>query len=219
MFERYRDAPADFFGSDSWNLTTASPWTGLDCLELVAPIQVLCYPTWESAILVRTGSKRSNNVEYFTSPLGAALKDRADFRRFIEELGLPLGTARVLKGLNRDVASALSPEKKQQAFEQLLEIGVDNVVCEGASRWLPAWPNNPVVDHLFFIANGKISYFPNLDLRVRLSRNGKPPTVHAVSKVLNDSKRPRFTAPLLLAEKSRREEANQKTVAELLARS
>lgn len=84
MFENYPGVPSKLFGRDAWHLAKASPLTDGDWIDLVVPTQLLCYPNWRSAILMRSGSASLNNVEYFCSERGRALRDRRDFRQIRE---------------------------------------------------------------------------------------------------------------------------------------
>ena len=219
MIEKYPEGPCKLFGNDAWELTAASPLTGPEMIDLVAPVQLLCYPSWQSAILVRSGSLLLDNVEYFCSDNGAALRERTDFQALARVTGLPLGEAVVRDGLGLDESARLSPEKPKQAFARLLDLGVDAVVCEGAGGWLPVWQDCPAANHVLEVADGRVLFSPDLDFSIRFDPAGAGQGWESLAAALNDSDRPRITSPLYLAEAGRRAGMAQRVVKALLAKA
>ena len=201
IFEKYPDASCKLFGGDAWKLTMASPLTEVDCIDVVSPIQILCFSNWKTIILVRTGSHLLGDVEYFCSAYGQSLKDRPDFRRLIDYAGLPLKEAVVMEDLSRDAAASMAPEKQKHAFGKLLDLGVDTVVCEGAGRWISSWPDCPPTNHLFFVSDGNVSLIPNLDWTLpdqdRLSLH----CMRKLAGVYTSPERQSYSSPLLVAER------------------
>lgn len=217
MLEKYPGTPSKLFGSDGWNLTTASPVTGPDCLDLVVPVQLICYPGWSSSLLVRTGSTRLNNIDYFTGPKGHALLDRPDFQQLVEKTGFPLADATVAKKLDFETVASMAPEKQELAFETLAGMGVDAIVCEGASHWMPTWSGFPAINHLFYISDGNVALFPNLDLEITPPRKSKLLPIHRLTRVLTGQNRKSVSTPLPLAETGRRKEVAQDVVWKLMS--
>ncbi len=219
MVEKYPLTPCKLFGNDAWELTMASPLTGPEMIDLVAPIQLLCYPNWQSAILVRGGSLLLDNVEYLCSDNGAALRDRTDFQALARVTGLPLGEAVVRDGLGLDEAAHLSPEKPKQAFARLLDLGVDAVVCEGAGKWLPLWQDCPAANHVLEVADGRVLFCPDLDFSLPFDPTSAGQGRERLSAALNAPDRPTVSSPLYLAEAGRRAEMAQRIVKGLLAKA
>ena len=219
MVEKYPKVPCKLFGNDAWELTMASPLTGPEMIDLVAPVQLLCYPNWQSAILVRSGSFLLDNVEYLCSDNGAALRERTDFQALARVTGFPLGEAVVRNGLGLDETAHLSPEKPKQAFGRLLELGVDAVVCEGAGGWLPVWQDCPVANHVLEVADGRVLFCPDLDFGLPFDPTNAGQGWESLAAALNAPDRPTVSSPLYLAEAGRRAEMAQRIVKGLLAKA
>ncbi|NIA68917.1 hypothetical protein HBA54_09960 [Pelagibius litoralis] len=218
MIEVYPRSQCKLFGKDAWRLSTASPLTGADLVDLVVPTQLLSHPTWRSILLMRTGTTQLNNVEFFCSEYGAKLKERSDLRHIIGRTGLPFDSSVLKADIDITYAPCVSPEKQRDAFNALLDIGVDAVVCEGAGEWLPIWQDCPVVNHVIFVTGGVVNLFPNLD--VGFSFNPTAPARHVgeLAEVLKNPALRRFSSPLYLVEEERRERMAQRIVQELVAK-
>ena len=219
MIEKYPRVPCKLFGNDAWELTAASPLTGPEMIDLVAPVQLLCYPNWQNTILVRSGSLLLDNVEYFCSENGAALRERTDFQALVRVTGLPLDEAAVRGGLGLDEAARLSPEKPKQAFARLLDLGVDAVVCEGAGGWLPVWQDCPAANHVLEVADGGVRFCPDLDFSVPFDPTSAGQGRESLLALLGDWDRTKASSPLYLAEAGRRAEMAQRIVKGLLAKA
>ena len=216
FLEKYPTAPCKLFGGDAWKLTMASPLTGADSIDLVSPIQTLCYSDWKNIILVRTGSNRLHNVEYFCSAYGQALSDRPDFRTLIDRTGLPFGDAVVVKDMDRDSTASMAPEKQKQAFAELLELGVDSVVSEGAGRWITTWPDCPPTGHLFLVADGQVTLLPDLNWTLPAQNGSALQCMRENADVYTNPQKRSFSVPLYVVESGRRDEVAEQAVGELL---
>lgn len=220
MLEEYPTSPSKLFGGDAWKLTMASPWTGVDCLDLVVPVQALCYPNWESIIMVRTGSHRLENVAYYCTRRAAALKNRVDVQSFARISGLPLDNSTILKeDVGFQFAAGMAPEKQRHAFAALLDIGVDTVVCEGAGHWLPMWPGCPTPNHLILVGNGIVTLFPDIAISPAPAPNTPLQGIGVLSKIFKNPAVPRVSVPLFLAEEKRRGEMAQQICRELMSKA
>lgn len=217
MIEKYPGSRSKLYGNDAWELTMASPLTGADLVDLVVPTQLLCYPTWQSTVLMRTGSASLNNVEYFCSEYGDTLKDRPDLQDIIARSGLPFGEAVVRESIGLDLSASVSPEKPKQAFNCLLDIGVDAVVCEGAGSWLPIWQDCPAVNHVIFVADGMVIFFPGLDLSFSFDPTEALHGVDTLAEVLKNPDLLRYTTPLYLVEDERRDDMAERIAQGLAA--
>ena len=219
MVEKYPTSRCKLFGKDAWKLTAASPLTEMDMIDLVTPSQVLSYPVWHTAVLMRTGSAALGNVEHFTNSQGASLRDRPDLRHIQARTGLPLGEATVREKIGFDVATRESPEKQRDAFNALLDLGVDAVVCEGMANWLPVWQDCPPVNHVILLADGKVTLLPDVDL----SFSFDPDKVLRLVDELTEDFKPRKplgpSVPFYLAEESRREQVALQIIQGLVART
>lgn len=218
MIEKYPDSRSKLFGNDAWELTTASPLTGTDLVDLVVPTQLLCYPTWQSTVLMRTGSASLDNVEYFRSEDGDTLKDRPDLQYIIGKSGLPFDNSILRDGIGLGDAAGVSPDKPKQAFDCLLEIGVDAVVCEGAGGWLPVWQDCPAVNHVIFVADGMVIFFPGLNLCFPFDPTEPLQGVETLTDILKNPELLRYTTPLYLVESERRDALAQQIAQALVAR-
>lgn len=216
IIEKYPNAPCKLFGGDAWKLTMASPWTDIDSIDLVSPIQTLCYSDWKTIILVRTGARLLGNVEYFCSEYGHSLKDRPDFRRLIDYTGLPMDDAVVVEDLDRDTTAAMAPEKQKHAFGKLLDLGVDAVVCEGAGRWISTWPDCPPANHLLFVADGNVTLIPNLNWTLPAQNGSALLCMREFKDFFTSPERQSYSIPLFIAETERRDEVAEQTVGDLL---
>ena len=137
-------------------------------------------------------------------------------KRIIEKSGLPFDTAEVRDNIEISNFAGLSPEKPGQAFDKLMELEVDAVVCEGATRFLPLWRGGPPVRHLVYVGGGTVSLFPNLSLRFPGSASPALPAVEDLRGALASRKVGRSSVPFYLVEEERREVAAQGTVRELV---
>lgn len=218
MIERFPSSQSKLFGQDAWKLTTASPLTGPDLVDLVVPAQVLCYPDWNSTVLMRTGSSHLKNVEYFCSKRGTELKDRSDLRYIIDKSGLAFDDAKVIDRLSIGYAARASSEKKIAAFNALLDIGVDAVVCEGAGPWLPIWQGCPTVNHLFGIEKGTVNLYPHLNADFTFRPTQALRDVSTLRHFLNKPDVRRFSTPLYLAESASHDDVAQEIIGHLTAK-
>lgn len=216
MVERYPASQCKLFGNDAWELAEASPLTDVDMADLIVPVQILCHPGWRSVVLMRTGSAALGNVEYFTNALGAKLRQRADIRELIAKTGLGFDAAAQRDSLEVADAPRLSPEKPALAYQRLLQLGVDAVVVEGAGDWLPIWRGGPAANHLVLLASGEITFVPDIDLRVEQDPVAGLPGVGALNGAARHRKPAKFSAPLYLAERRRRDVMLQETARKFL---
>lgn len=216
MIETYPRSQAKLFGKDAWELTMASPLTGPDLVDLVVPCQLLSHPTWRQIVLMRTGSAQLNNVEYICTEYGAGLKNRADFQRLIKKTRLPFDVAVLKTDIDVLHAHRVAPEKQRLAFNSLLDIGVDAVVCEGAGEWLPIWQDCPMVNHVFLLSGGLVRFFPNVDLSFVFQAERAVRRVDELVAILNEANSHGFAIPLYLVEQNRRDEVVRQVVSDLL---
>jgi hypothetical protein len=219
MFEKYPASRCKLFSKDAWKLTAASPLTDMDMIDLVGPSQAISYPVWHRAVLMRTGSAALGNVECFTNSQGASLRDRPDIRHIQARTGLPLGEATVREQIGFDAVTRESPEKHQDAFNALLDLGVDAVVCEGMANWLPVWQGCPPVNHVVLLADGKVTLLPDVDLSFSFDPENVLRLVDELTGDLQRRSLMGLSVPFYLAEESRREQVALQIVQGLVART
>jgi hypothetical protein len=150
-------------GSDAHLLSLSSPHTNADMTELITPCNAFAFPGWTFKVLMRAGSSETGNVRYFTSARAKELLKRPDFQRLTERVFLPMDRAEVISEETMNRAPALFPEVKSQAFRHLAETKPESMVFEGAGRLLPVWRGSPLVNHIFVLEDGRMTFYRNID--------------------------------------------------------
>ena len=145
------------------------------------------------------------NQEFFCGNYGAGLAQRGDFQELIRRTGLPLETAKRVKNISIHRAAQLSSEKVQPAFQRLLNLNVDVVVCEAAAGWLPIWPDCPVVNHVFYLERGSIRFFPNVNLQFDYRLDDPIRKVDELTQILDERRSPWVELPLYMVQEKHRE--------------
>ena len=166
---------AKLFGGDSLELAMSSPHTDAGMADLIAPCNAFSFPTWAFKFLIRAGSSETGNVRYFTSARAKALLDRADFRRLMEHIHLPLDTAEIIS--ERDMANApsLFPKVKSMALDRIRQMGPDAIVFEGAGELIPVWHGCPTVNHIVTLRRGQIAMLRNFNTNFQPETEGRLP--------------------------------------------
>ncbi len=219
MLAHYPGASSGLFGQDGLALTEASPLTDESLVDLVAPVQMLSYPTWRNIVLMRTGSGVLNNVDYLCSAQGAQLRHRPDIKDLIARTGLPFAEAAVKPALEPELGAPATGDKQAQAFRKLCDMGAEAVVCEGAGGWLPVWPDCPAVNHLVYVADGTVTLFPALDRHLPFDPKNVLRNASELHGMLNHPGRQKFSNPLYLVESDRRAAMALQIIQSLLART
>jgi len=206
MLERFPNKKCALYGADGLALSLASPLTGGEMVDTVMPAQFLCHPRVESVILARTGSVATGDVEYFRSNYMASIQDRPDIVELTRKTGLPFADAEIVEPLRFTLAPSLTPEKHQRAFDHLVALGAEAVVCEGGGQMLPQWPGCSNPDHIVVVADGTVYFFPSVVVGYDFKLG---PTLEAGAELLQllDSTRAKyFSRPLYVVESARRRE-------------
>lgn len=219
MLEKYPGSDSKLFGADAWDLAQASPLTPPDCLELVSPVQVICHPTWDTVVLARCGAAALDNRAYVTTGLGAILRNRADVKRITARTGLPIQEAEVKDQLALGDVVRLAPEAPKLAFDRLLQIGVDAVVCEGAGPWLPVWQGCPAVNHALVLVRGVVGFVPNVDECFAFSAEQSLRDTQQLIEVCRDRHLQSYSSALMLVEQEQRADMARRIVRRLLKAS
>lgn len=156
--------PGMLAGRDALALAAASPLTSADLLEIVAPVQFLCHPSWQDVILARCGSATLGDLAIY-KPAGAPdFAARPDMRALARRLRLPFEQARPVGQIRPASAHHLPGNAPARAFEHLCSLGPAAVVCEGAGPLLPVWHGHPAVDHVLVIREGMAQMFAGAGL-------------------------------------------------------
>jgi len=216
MLEKIPSSKCSFFGSDGWELSTASPLTRDELVDTVVPLQLLCHPSWGSNILARTGSVATGDVEYFRSKYAASIETRPDMVELARKTGLPICDAEIVDPLTILATPPFTPQKQQRSFDHLVSLGATGVVCEGGNRFLPVWSGCPYPDHLVALIDGTVRFYPNF---------GSGFDANAVATLtsgdefiqLLDSIGTKYTSlPLYMVERGRRREIADQIVENLI---
>ncbi|ASQ89620.1 hypothetical protein CHL67_00540 [Prosthecochloris sp. GSB1] len=155
------------FGRDAVKLATASNLTSLDDIDLITPVQSICYPEYTTSLVVRSGSTKAGNAEFFKGRNADYLEKRADYKKILKELGIENWLDFQRTPLNFLDSPAIGKGKIEDCFRHLIESrDVDTVVCEGAGRFLPYWNETKTVNHLFFVGFNEITLFRDINLRI-----------------------------------------------------
>ncbi len=214
LLEKFPNSKYSFFGSDAWELSMASPLTRSEFVDTVAPLQFLCHPTWESNLLARTGAVATDDVEYFRSNYAASIQARPDIVELARRTGLPICEAKIVDPLTLLELPPLTPQKQQRAFNRLVALGAEVVVCEGGGPLLPVWPGCPYPDDVVVLLDGIVYFFPNLGVRffpnisVKFDANAGA-SLNSKShflKLLKSTRAKYFSSALYMVESQRRRE-------------
>lgn len=204
-------------GLDAAKLATASSITSLDDIELIAPVAYICYPQYLNTLVIRTGSQKTCNAEFFKGDSAIRLENRTDYKRILKDLEIDDWVDFQRTSLSFLDAPLIGNNKVEGCFQYLVNSrDVDAVVCEGAGRFLPFWNEAKLVNHVVYIANNEVSFFRNFDLTVNLKTNKLLP----VNGLLNALKKKNpYKAFLPFSRSEIREEVAQQTVGQLLRKS
>jgi hypothetical protein len=217
MLETIPNSKCAYFGNDAWELSTASPLTGSQLVDTVAPVQFLFHPGYHSTLLARTGSVATGDVEYFRSAYAVSIQNRPDIVELAQKTGLPFADATVQEPLAFLTAPSLAPAKQQRAFEHLLGLGARTVVCEGAGPFLPGWLDCPGPHHAVFLDQGMVHLFPNLDARRAVTLGATVTRVDEFAQFLSSTRVERASVPLPVVESGRRQATVDQVVDDLIA--
>ena len=214
--EVYPAVPSGLFGNDAWKLTQASPLTGPELVNVVAPVQILCYPNFSMPVLLHYGSELLGDLEILRTPQGEVISRRPDLRQIIEASGLAFDRAEPTGRITLDRAILRAPETQQRAFAHLMSLGAEAVVCEGAGDWQPYWPGCPKVDHLLVTTGADCILFPGLNLDFKDKPENRLRTSAGLLKHLMSTERTSIVRPLPLARGERQQEVAAEVVRDLL---
>jgi hypothetical protein len=214
--EVYPAVPSGLFGNDAWKLTQASPLTGPELVNVVAPVQILCYPNFSVPVLLHYGSELLGDLEILRTPQGKVVSQRPDLRPLIEASGLAFDKAQPSRRISLGRAILRAPEAQQHAFEHLLSLGAEVVVCEGAGEWQPFWPGCRKVDHLLVTTGADCIFFPSLNLEIEDEPVKRLRSSAELLKTLMSKERTSIVRPLPLARGERQHEVAAEVVRDLL---
>ena len=186
-------------GRDARKLAQASPLTPPSCLELINPSWRVTHPSRDNSVMIRKGSLAIGQRRFFQTRSTVDLVQRDDFLRLNAHIGLPVESMFMLESQPADSLDFLDQRIQVQSFEQLVALGPEVMVCEGAGRLLPYWRGSPAVRHIFLITNGDLLLFPNVNLVISQAERSpltSAPTVSAIMQNLKGRKHIRKTIPV-----------------------
>lgn len=220
IFENYPKHNSRLFGSDSLELSKASPLTDESLLEVVVPTHFLCYSNWLSTVLIRNGSGILNDAEFYTPSDTIDFYQREDIQKLVARIHLPISKAKICNGINARNFHLLPGEKQAKAFNYLVGLNPNAVVCEGAGSQLPVWAGCPVANHLVLIAGGWINFFPGINIKVQIDNSTATlPNLETLAPLLKNAVNGCVSSPLELVAKEIRDEATENLVHKLLGRA
>jgi hypothetical protein len=161
--ERRERSGCEFCGHDAEMLAEASPLTPVSMMDVVGPFYCLGYPRFAEAIAYRMGSRSLGNVRYLRNRRSVELMERPDVVALLESVGVPIRTIEPSVASFAD-APSFYPRAQADAFAELLRLGPEAVVCEGAGRFLPAW-SNLVVNHILVVTGANVHFIPRINMR------------------------------------------------------
>ena len=201
-------------GLDGAKLAAASNITSPEDIELISPVVYICYPEYLNTLVVRTGSQKTRNAEFFKGDSAISLENRKDYKRILKDLEIGNWVDFQKTTLNFLDSPVIGGNKVEGCFQYLINSReVDAVVCEGAGRFLPFWNELKLVNHVFFIGNNEIYFFRNADLKLNLNANKLLP-VTSLSNALRQKKSHKAFLPFSRSEK--RDDVATETMRRLL---
>lgn len=159
----FRAGGRQLYGIDAVRLAEASPLTDTNLVEVIGPSYRLV--DGNSVVLVRKGSLLLNNRSFLKPRSTARFDERDDIKRLVLGTGLPFRDAGIIESTNPRQIDVIEEDKVTQSFLWLKSLGIDAVVMEGASSYLPIWNRGPAVDHVFEIIDNQLSFYPRLRLK------------------------------------------------------
>lgn len=217
IFENYPKHNSRLFGSDSLELSKASPLTDESFLEVVVPTHFLCYSNWLSTVLIRNGSGILNDAEFYRPSDTTDFYQRADIKQLVGRIHLPISKAKICDGINARNFHLLPGEKQAKAFDYLIGLNPNAVVCEGAGSQLPVWTGCPVANHLLLIAGGWINFFPSINIKVQIDNSTATlPNFQTLAPLLKNAANRCVSAPIELVAKEIRDKTTENVVRRLL---
>jgi hypothetical protein len=120
-------------------------------------------------VLVRKGSLLPGNRSFLKPERQAEFDRHDDIRRLAYISGLPFRTAAITDAFKPRAIDFLQLGKVSSSYEYLLKLRPEFVVMEGASDYLPFWPEGPAVDHILLIRGDSLLLYPGVDLKLDFS--------------------------------------------------
>lgn len=189
-------------GHDAIQLANASPLTH-GFLDLVAPVQFVCFPDFSKTVMARAGSTLLDNRRFFRPEVPLAVADPDTRDALVRSLGLALDDAVPMPGLNFRDASRIAPGLVTAAFRRLLKLQPHTIVIEGATKFNPSFRGGLPIDHLVYLSRPAITVHPavhrpqphfqarsqlvvNDGLIRSLAESGRPPAVLTLPEAEED---------------------------------
>jgi hypothetical protein len=173
-------------GRDARKLAKASALTPTPYLELINPSWRISHPTRDACVLMRKGSELLGQRHFLQTRSTLEFVQSGHFSQLNQLIKLPTTGVRVIADLPADTLDGLAPHIQAQSFSKLMELNPEMVVCEGAGRLLPYWPNAPIPRHLFLISNGHLYMFPDIALNVTPNKDNALHAVPTIAAIMQD---------------------------------
>lgn len=204
-------------GLDATKLAAASSITSFDDIELIAPVAYICYPEYLNTLVVRTGSQKTCNAEFFKGDSAIRLENRTDYKRILKDLEIDDWVHFQRTSLSFLDAPLIDNNKVEDCFQYLINSrDVDTVVCEGAGRFLPFWNEMKLVNHIFYIAKNELFFFKDFDLKINFNTTKLLPVNGLLSAL---KKKKPYKAFLPFSRPEVQEDVAKETVRQLLLSS
>lgn len=183
MLTRGASAPVMPMPLDGLALASSSPLTPTDRVDLVSPVRLVTHPGWLDAVTLQIGSRCLGQTRHYRFKALDEWSADADIRR-LAAAGWAIDSAERRDSMDTLDLPQWGEAAVQQAHEALLQLGARCIVCEGASRFSPAWRGSPTVDHLLHVAAGRITWIPDIQMVVGDRHRPRLEPVHTLLRGL-----------------------------------
>lgn len=206
-YAQFPKIPNTVFGSDGFELCSASSLTCDSDVDLVTPWQLIFNSKSDKDnMFIRTGSQELGNVQYYRTPLFDKLLTRRDIHKIVEDLKWPVENTDLVD-LSVISRRTIDQEIPDLAFTHLLRRNPKAVVVEAAGPFLPVWQGCPRVNHIVLVGNNEITLIANINVSVKYA--GKRP-FYTKELIANIKKMPvsdytMLSMPQFYTEKSQRQ--------------
>jgi hypothetical protein len=221
VLSEYPLRDAKLYGKDALRLVRASPLTSDALVEVVGPSYRLL--NGPHLVLVRNGSLLLGNRSFLKPKKYAEFDRHNDIKRVAEIGGLPFAAAEITKDFKAREIDFVQLDKVSSSYDYLLKLRPEFIVMEGASGYLPFWPEGPAVDHIFLIRRDSLLFYPGVNLKLGFStvlnrirrRHKSTPRTRYIKATLNA--RRHLERRLEIMPSAQREPMTEALIADLLA--
>jgi hypothetical protein len=203
------------FGNDAEDLANSSPLTGISDVECIVPVQYICHPHYNNAIVARIGSRIINNRKFFKNDHQREMLSRSDLVSIFDLNDTPIRDMAASDQIKISTFPTNNQEVVESSYRSLASRDrVAAIVCEGVGQFLPLWRGGPTVDHIFHVGINRVRFFPHIRLNLAIERHVSLRSSKTIENILGDCGG--VSAVLPLARTSQRELVAEELVEGLL---